>query len=346
MKIAETENAIIRIKEATFENVISEALEEKLRQEVVETVQAIIEEALVAEVDAYLDELVEKPRKSGYYGRTVDTQYGRIEGLAVPKLRYGNQGREWQILTRYQREIRGLVDMAGHLYTMGLSLRDLQEALYFLVGKVLSRTAVNKVTCRVQTRMAEKRDAPIEKTPPIIIVDGVWVDIQYTLEDVFKVDRAGHQRQQRHAQERVILAVMAVWPDGRYHILHYEVAQAEDKTTWATCFANLIARGLDSHAVELLVSDGSKGMLMALKQHLPHTVQQRCITHKVRGMERNLTYHQLPEHDSDGNSLDTSTAKRQRWSQLKRDAYDIYDSRYAGSKRKEGLRERSSTKAA
>jgi putative transposase len=32
----------------------------------------------------------------------------------------------------------------------------------------------------------------------------VWVEIQYTL-DEFKEDRAGHQRQVRQAQERVIL---------------------------------------------------------------------------------------------------------------------------------------------
>jgi putative transposase len=98
---------------------------------------------------------------------------------------------------------------------MGLSLRDLQEALYFLTGHVLSRGAVNQSTLQIQQRLEVRRQAPIVKTPAILMVDGVWVEIQYTRED-FKLDRAGHLRQCRQAEERVILAVLAVWDDGSY----------------------------------------------------------------------------------------------------------------------------------
>ncbi len=98
------------------------------------------------------------------------------------------------------------MDFAGYLYIMGLSLRDLQEALYFLLGNVLSRTAVNQVTLQVQARMETQQQAPITNTPPILIVDGVWVEVQYTL-DKFKIDKAGHQGQQQQAQDRVILVL-------------------------------------------------------------------------------------------------------------------------------------------
>ena len=136
-------------------------------------------------------------------------------------------------LERYQRSLQGLLDLAGYLYVMGLSLRDLQEALYFLLGSVLSRTAVNQVTLQVQERMEAQQQLPITQTPPIFIVDVVWVTIQYTL-DSFKVDKAGHQRQQRQAQERVILVAMAVWPNGVHHILHFAVAEAECEQTWTS----------------------------------------------------------------------------------------------------------------
>lgn len=172
--------------------------------------------------------------------------------------------------------------------------------------------------------MKADRGSHIEATPPILIVDGVWVDIQYTL-DAIKVDRAGHQRQQRRAEERVILAVMAVWPDGRYHILHYEVAQDEREATWSNLFENLIKRGLLPPQVKLVVSDGTNGLLAAMRTHLPTTPLQRCITHKVRGMKQYLSYLQLPTHDADGLPLDKKAAKALRWAELKRDAYDIYD---------------------
>lgn len=323
MTIANREQQILRVKAASFQPELDEQLRQQLQQEVVSVVQTTIEAALVEEVTAQLETMTVKPRRSGYYQRQLNTQFGQVESLSVPKLRHSNKERSWSILDRYQRSLKGLMDFAGYLYIMGLSLRDLQGALYFLLGKVLSRTAVNQVTLKVQADMEARRKAPIPKTPSILIVDGVWVDIQYTL-DAFKVDQAGHQRQRRQAEERVILAAMAVWPDGSYHILHYEIAAVEDAASWTNFFDNLIDQGLDPQAVKLLVSDGTKGLLTAMKNRLSQARQQRCITHKVRGMKEYLVYSQLPDKDESGHSLTRSEARKQRWQLLKNEAYDIY----------------------
>jgi len=209
MTIATREQQILRVKKASFQTELNEHLEQHLHQEIVSVVQTTLEAVLVEEVTAQMETLSVKTRRSGYYQRQLNTQFGQVKKLSVPKLRHGNKERSWLILDRYQRSLKGLLDFAGYLYVMGLSIRDLQEALYFLLGKVLSRTAVNQVTLKVQADMETRRNAPIRTTPPILIVDGVWVNIQYTL-DVFKIDQAGHQRQCRHAEERVILVGMAV----------------------------------------------------------------------------------------------------------------------------------------
>jgi putative transposase len=266
----------------------------------------------------------ERPRRSGYFERGLDTQYGHLSDLRVPKLRARNAEREWQILQRYQRGLGNLLNWLCCLYVMGLSIRDLQEALYFLVGHVLSRSAVNQVTLQIQQHLETRRQAPIGKTPTILIVDGVWVEIQYTRED-FKLDRAGHLRQSRQAEERVILAVLAVWEDGSYEILHYEIAAEEGEVEWSALFGHLIERGLQPEAVKLVVSDGSLGLPKALKKTLPNAQQQRCITHKVRGMERYLSYEELPQTDAQGQALSTEEAKRQRRFAIESEAYQIYD---------------------
>ncbi len=123
----------------------------------------------------------EKPHRSGYYRRGLNTQYGRIQDLAVPKLRQRNREREWQILQRYERSLGNLLDWMCCLYVMGLSSRDLQEALYFILGKVLSVSAVNQITLKVQNQLEARRQKPLSRTPEMILVDGVWVDIQYTI---------------------------------------------------------------------------------------------------------------------------------------------------------------------
>jgi hypothetical protein len=44
-------------------------------------------------------------------------------------------------------------------------------------------------------------------------------------------------------QERVILAVMAIWGNGRHELVHYEIAESE--ANWKTVFKNLKARGFE-----------------------------------------------------------------------------------------------------
>ncbi|HOU15909.1 MAG TPA: IS256 family transposase [Anaerolineae bacterium] len=322
MTIAERETQILRIKSRSFQSGLTEALDEQIRARVVSVVQTMLKAALVEEVLAFLTQWNgARPRRSGYFKRQTDTQYGRIPDLRVPKLRWGNPEREWQVLQRYQRARPGLLDWLAYLYVMGLSLRDLQEALFLLMGEVLSRSAINAVTLRVQALLDNYRDQPVTGTPPVLIVDGVWVDIQYTV-DEFKCDRAGHERQCRHAQERVILAVMGVFPDGSTSLLHFEVAEAEEEAQWRSLFEHLLARGLEAQAVALIVSDGARGLPASMKVYFPNAKHQRCITHKVRGMQRYLLNQELPEATPE---TSTYQLQQERWHELKTDAYTIYE---------------------
>jgi transposase-like protein len=326
MNIAEREQQILRVKAASFQPELDEALEQALRTAVLEAVKTTLESALEEEVKAELVKLAaDRPRRSGYFQRGLDTQYGHLRDLRVPKLRRRNGERAWQILERYQRGLGNLLNWLCCLYGMGLSLRDLQEALYFLIGHILSRTAVNQVTLHVQQQLDTRRLEAIGKTPKIfLIVDGVWVEIQYT-RDEFKEDRSGHLRQCRQAEERVVLAALAVWEDGSYEMLHYEIATQEGELQWSQFFEHLIERGLNPKTVQLVVSDGTLGLPKALQKHLPNAQQQRCITHKVRGIERYLKYAQWSHLDTNGQPLKSDEAKRQRRFEIESEAYEIYE---------------------
>ena len=108
-------------------------------------------------------------------------------------------------------------------------------------------------------------------------------------------------------------------------MLHYEIACEEGEAEWRQFFEHLIERGLSPEAVKLVVSDGTLGLPKALKKTLPQAQQQRCITHKVRGIERYLSYCQLSHIDAQGHPIKTEEAKRQRRAQIKSEAYQIYD---------------------
>jgi len=334
-RVAELKNQVDRIWFATFHADLADTLTQQLRWQALQGVQATLEAALREEVAAYRDHLRATARAAartpspfrcaGSYHRRVLTSYGLIPDLRVPKLRSGNADRPWQILTRYQLVMQDVLDLALYLYTLGLSIRDLQEALYLTFGHVLSRDAVNRVTIAAQSPMQVWRERPITDTPPILIVDGVWVQILAPTGQTW-TDRSGHARQQMRGDERVVLAVMGVWEDGRHEILHYQAADAESSEAWSAVLASLTQRGLDPQAVRLVVSDGTTGLPAAITQHLPKAQQQRCTVHKIRGLERHFCYRDLDKTDpSSQETLSFEQARRLRRLQLTTDAHAIFE---------------------
>lgn len=340
---SELQTTIKRIWRQSFQSELDSALEQHMRARALEGVQAALETALLEELlvqrTAAIQALgnpVPLPNHlylSGSYTRHVHTLYGTIADLRVPKLRAENGTREWHILTRYQQLMPHVLDRLCYLYTLGLSLRDLQEGVYLLLGSLLSRQAVNRVTTAAQAPMDAWRKQSLTDTPPILIVDGVWVTIQYPTNETWK-DKSGHERQRVRAQERVILAVMGVWEDGRHALLHYTIATAEDTQAWLRVFEELRARELEPAAVKLVVSDGTKGLSTAMKTHLPTAKLQRCTVHKVRGMARYLRYVE-PSTTSEKPASETSersgvevapeALRQQRRSAISRDALAIFE---------------------
>jgi len=144
MILAERETEIIRIQSQDSPPELLATLEATLKWEVMMVTKSIIEATLVEELEAdRQSQTGPQPRRSGYFSRILDTEYGRIDRFQVPKLRWGNKEREWQILRRDQRGLDSLLNFTLCLYVMGLSLRDLQEALYPILGSVLSVNAIN-----------------------------------------------------------------------------------------------------------------------------------------------------------------------------------------------------------
>jgi len=235
--IAQLKQQVDRIWYASFQTTLTDTLASQLRRHALAGVKAALETALVEELDVHRQpyrqhSLPVQLQRSGTYARGVLTTHGFIPDLHVPKLRGGNRARTWQVLTRYQLSMPLLLDQALYLYTLGLSIRDLQEALYILFGHVLSREAVNRVTRAAQSPMQTWRTRPITDTPPILIVDGVWGQVLQPTGATW-IDQSGHERREMRGQDQVILTVMGVWEDGRHQIIHYQLAAAEDSAAWS-----------------------------------------------------------------------------------------------------------------
>ena len=329
-RIAEVKEQVDRIWQATFQRNLTSTLATELRRQALLGVKAALEVALVEELEAHRLPLREEQpiphlQRSGTYTRRILTSHGFIPDLRVPKLRAFNRERDWLILKRYHLCMPLVLDQALYLYTLGLSIRDLQEALFVLFGRVLSREAINRVTVAAQAPLEEWRTRTITDTPPILLVDGVWSQVLAPTGETW-TDQSGHERRQMRGVDQVMLTVMGVWPDGRHQIIHYEPAAAEDGAAWTDLFAALKRRGLDPATVKMVVSDGSTGLPKALKKEVPTAKQQRCVVHKIRGLEQSFCYRTPPTHDPiSGEELTFEAGRRLRRQQLSTDAHAIFE---------------------
>lgn len=122
---------------------VDDAVYGQVHDRVVSSVKWTLEQALDEEVRRYLGcERYERslaPRRpeetpSGTYKRELWTQYGCIFDLRVPKLRRGNRGLDWQSIERYECCWGPFLDQQLLHYTLGHSLRDLQEAMHSTLG--------------------------------------------------------------------------------------------------------------------------------------------------------------------------------------------------------------------
>ncbi len=173
--------------------------------------------------------------------------------------------------------------------------------------------------------MLDWQQQPIETTPAILIVDGVWVKVLHPTEETY-TDKSGHLRRETQSEERVLLVAMAVHDDGSYYILGSCLATEENIDGWEGLFDHLICRGLSRQAVRMVISDGSKGALQSMKNRLPNATMQRCTVHKVRGFQRDLTYQDLPESDPmTKQPIAPQQARQQRRQQMKAQASAIFD---------------------
>src|SRR5690606_36173848 len=98
----------------------NDLLENLVRQFVKEKLELIMNE----EISNFLIVEQENVRNSrnGYYSRTLDTRYGKIDDLQVPRDRRGEF--HTQVFEPYQRRDGWLEEAVIHMYKGGMSTRD------------------------------------------------------------------------------------------------------------------------------------------------------------------------------------------------------------------------------
>lgn len=234
-----------------LENVVTQLVKEKLELLMREEIKNFIQ----------VEQADRRNSRNGYYERTMDTRYGKIEDLQVPRDRNGEF--QTQLFEPYQRRENWLEEAIIHMYKGGMSTREVAKFIESMFGSQYSPTTISNITSTVMEDIEQWQKRPLEKRYSVIYLDGIFIKL----------------KRNTVSSEAIYLA-MGIDESGYRQILGFYVGGQESANGWKDVLKDLYSRGATD--VLLGVFDGLPGLEDAFREIYPKADVQHCIVHKVR----------------------------------------------------------------
>lgn len=205
--------------------------------------------------------------RNGYEPGRMRTAEGEMV-VQMPQVRdWAEEGPyRSQLMTFLRGHSDVLERLAVEMYTRGLSVRDIEDALREATGdRLLSRSAVSELT----DTLWEDYQAFCERDLSMLEVEYLFIDA------VYEGLRAwgGHQG---------ILCAWAICRNGRKVMLHLALGSRESYDICLDFLRDMVRRGL--RAPVLITTDGAPGLIRAVGEMWPKSLRQRCLAHKTRNI--------------------------------------------------------------
>src|SRR5690606_13622224 len=107
--------------------------------------------------------------RNGYYQRNLDMQYGRIEGLLVPRDRNGEF--QTQLFAPYQRHTGWLEEAVIKMYQSGMSTREIGKFIERILGNAYSPATISRITDVVKEDIEKWHHRPLSKRYSVLYLD-------------------------------------------------------------------------------------------------------------------------------------------------------------------------------
>jgi len=205
--------------------------------------------------------------RNGKRSRTLKTKYGDIV-LDKPDIR--EKPFQTIIFDRYSRVERALENAIIESYIQGVSTRRIRSIVESLGIEGISADTVSRMAHDLDQGVTEFLERPIDIPIIYLNVDAVYLKVR------------NHGRY----ISKAVLIIAGVRNDGYREILGLKVADSEDEAFWRVLFEELKDRGLKG--VQMVTSDGHKGIQAAVLEAFPGASWQMCLIHYLRAIMRNI----------------------------------------------------------
>jgi len=225
---------------------------------------AILEKEFEAYIGASRHERNEERRdyRNGYKERQLKTTLGELN-LLRPYARSGKF--ETKLFENYSRIDKALVSMIVESYLKGVSTRKV-EAVVSALDIELSHATVSNLSHELDELVTEFKTSPLRAYYPYLYVDSLYLK-------VFNGSRF---------VSKAVMIAIGVNEEGYREILDIDINHEESNASYEAFFDLLKERGVEK--VDLIISDGHKGIKRAAAHSFIGSSWQLCTVHFKRNL--------------------------------------------------------------
>lgn len=208
--------------------------------------------------------------RNGHYTRNMDTAFGPVENIKVPRSRSGLF--QPSMFQRYQRRQESVNQSIINCFLLGVSTRNVKDVLKPLLGVNISASTVSNATKAVNRLVKQFHHRSLIDEYQFLFLDGINISVRYGSRSI----------------KKTALAAYGITLFGQRELIGFRLVKSESKDAWESFLNNLFDRGLKGNNLKLIVTDGGKGLIAALGFVYPEIKHQRCWFHKLQNIAKLL----------------------------------------------------------
>lgn len=208
-----------------------------------------------------------KSKRNGYRIRSLETPYGKISELQIPRAR--TLDIRFSLFDKWQRVEDSVLEAMLQAYLLGQSGQAAQKIIEGFNHSSFSRSFLGKLTRRFEEHLEAWHHRSLQKQWPYLFIDGMSV----------RVKEIG-------LNNWTVLWALGMDEEHHTEILGFLVLKTESEEGTERLLRDLVSRGLKRP--RLIIRDGSKSIENAAAMVWPHTLQQSCIFHKIKACGKYL----------------------------------------------------------
>jgi transposase-like protein len=247
---------------------------DNLHHNILQDVKAVIESQINEEFEEQIGaKRYERTnsRKSARLGkryRTLETEYGFIENITIPRAR--DFGARFSIFDKWQRIQKKVLQAMLQAYLLARSAKDAGTIVKSFGNSKYSRSFYQRLAKRLEESMIAWLERPITKTYPYVFIDGMGTKVF-----------------EGYLKDKVVMWALGMDENCHTDMLGFIVADTESEEAVRSLVIDLRKRGLQTP--KLFISDQGGGIEAALMLEYPHVPHQWCAFHKMKNIPENLS---------------------------------------------------------